>query len=72
MDATIAKAAREAGVTYVSDYNAFAGHELCTLHPYLYHAIATLHPKEIAVGSFHPNAEGQLVLSKLVSSYAKG
>jgi hypothetical protein len=71
LDATIATAAQDAGVTYVSDYNAFAGHELCSTDPYLYHALVTaLSSRQAEVGSFHPTQQGQLTLSRLVEKAA--
>jgi hypothetical protein len=69
MDGTIQAAAKAAKVTYVSAYNVFNGHELCTKDPYLNHAIASPHAG-VRAGSFHPNLNGQNALARLVEGNA--
>jgi hypothetical protein len=67
MDNTLRAAAQSAGVKYVSTYDAFNGHELCTNNPFSNRVIKTrqLH---ILRGSFHPNASGHLALARLVEA----
>jgi lysophospholipase L1-like esterase len=59
LDEKIADAAGIAKITYVDDYDAFGGHELCQSHPYLFSGIIP------QITSFHPTAEGQAALADL-------
>jgi hypothetical protein len=54
------------GFTYVPEYDAFNGHELCSLHPYLNSATIT-NP----AGSFHPNVDGQARLPLILARYLR-
>jgi hypothetical protein len=65
-DAVIENEARAFKFTYVDDYSAFSGHELCTSDPYL----NRVQPDIFA--SFHPTAAGQTALAVLaVAAYNK-
>ncbi len=66
LDYTIATAAANAGFTYIDNYNAMDGHELCTGDPYLNRAI-TAPRNSIQKWSFHPNIQGQQVLKENVA-----
>jgi lysophospholipase L1-like esterase len=70
LDTRIQDAARSAGVTYVDDYGAFTGHELCDRKPYLnYVVLIPLAAK--FVESYHPKAAGQKVFARLVEDALK-
>ena len=68
VDATIARAAAADSVSYVPDLGAFAGHEMCTAHPWLY---------EIGLWSglnddqqqAHPNTLGQEAIARAVATF---
>lgn len=60
-DDKIAAAAQAAGVTYVADYGAFGGHELCQPDSYLF-SVSLAQP----ITSFHPTAQGQAAFADLV------
>lgn len=68
LNATIAAAAREAGVEFVDPTAAFAGHGIGSKDPWvndLYFGGAGWTP--VNPGSFHPNAAGQAALAALVN-----
>lgn len=60
LDEKIADAAGMAKITYVDDYDAFGGHELCQSRPYLFSGSIP------QITSFHPTAEGQAALAALI------
>jgi lysophospholipase L1-like esterase len=62
LNATIKGAAAAAGVQYIDDSAAFAGHEVCTSHPWV-NSIDQQNPRY----SFHPNVFGQIALGKQVA-----
>ncbi|HEV2639035.1 MAG TPA: SGNH/GDSL hydrolase family protein [Actinocrinis sp.] len=56
LDDVIVQAARGAGIGYLDERNAFAGHELCTADPWENTIVVT--PNGAGNDSFHPNAAG--------------
>ena len=63
-DHLLASVATAQGFTFVPMYNAFQGHELCTLHPYL----NSVTPTNLQ-GSFHPNVKGQARFAQVLARY---
>ncbi len=66
LDSTIASAAAKVpGVKYVNAAAAFAGHQLCTAHPWV---VAPLHSTS-KTDWMHPDNAGQQALSKVVADF---
>jgi hypothetical protein len=70
----IQDAANAAGVVFVNPItdprSNFNGHELCTTDPWFNNVLSDV--QNSIVGSFHPNACGQLAYARLASFYLTG
>lgn len=67
LDATIADAARRAGVEFVPTGDAFDGHELCTASSWVFPI--RLNPFSINPQQAHPRAPGQAAMAQRVRAY---
>ena len=67
LNATIADAARRAGVEFVPIGDAFDGHELCTASSWMFPIV--LNPFSINPQQAHPRAAGQVAMAQTVTAY---
>lgn len=67
LNATIADAARRAGVEFVPIGDAFDGHELCTASSWMFPIV--LNPFSINPQQAHPRAPGQAAMARAVAAY---